>query len=187
MPDTPDLRELFLTALHRTLYDPSAQDRAPVEFLRDVETLDPDPPAPPTSWREALMDTLRGQPRQVLRPPLPPAGFRGATLAPPPAPGLAVEDPWEQLRRVVPDLEGLVHQVRYQPLPDGTLAEYDARTNTIALQPWLDTDPEGPTVLAHEVGHALGYSDRSRRGAPYGTNAVVNAITGAARQRFTPR
>lgn len=187
MPDTPDLRELFLAALHRTLYEPSAQDRAPVEFLRDVDTLDPDSPGSPTSWREALVDSLRGRPRQVLQPPLPPAGFRGATLAPHPAPGLAVEDPWDQLRRAVPDLEGLVHQIRYQPLPEDVQAEYDARTNTIALQPWLDTASEGPTVLAHELGHAVGYSDRGRRGAPYGTNAVVNAITQAASRRFSPR
>lgn len=184
-PPPPDLQELFLRALHRTLYEPSAQDRSPAEFLRDVATAEADAPPPPSTWREALEDVRAGQARDVPQPPLSPALFRGETLAPVEVSGQQFEDPWTQLRRAVPALEGLVHQIRYDAgLPANHLAEYDTASNTITMDPWLSNDPMGPTVLAHEVAHALGYSDRSAPDAAYGTNAVVNAIEAGARQRF---
>jgi hypothetical protein len=114
-------------------------------------------------------------------PPLPrqPYGFRPQTRAPLNiAKDVEHVDPYQELMRIVPDLEGRVKSVQYGPTPAvlrGQLSYlsrfmpmektnlagmYDRRANDIAISEELDNAayPHAFATMAHELTHALGWN-----------------------------
>lgn len=109
-------------------------------------------------------------------PPLPPSppGFRQSTVAPVNMNNPKWPDHWQEMRRIVPEVEGVVPRIQYGPIPevhplmledlgnfssmDGTTLNgaYGMRTKQIGIQPSLSTEPTGFGTMTHELGHGLG-------------------------------
>ena len=125
-------------------------------------------------------------------PPRPP-GFRDATLGP----VNLGNDPWQQMKDMVPQVEGLVPRVRFGPsagviqtgLDDlgeiismdgtnlgGAYDLTDSERSHVSLQPNLWRRNQAFPILAHELTHAAGFKQEGKGSQVYKMEKAADHI-----------